>query len=192
MTSLLSPSSSSGFSFPAAPAAPALKLTSSLLTHFGVGRKHQSPGCINSLDFSLKGDSLVLSTDEPDESIQLFNVATAAQKKQVFCKKSGCDLVRFTHHPSSLLVCSKNAAWDNSIRYLSMHDNRYLRYFKGHRERVTALSMSPLDDSFLSASYDRTLRLWDLRTNVCQGLMTLEQGKPSNPGEILVAHDPAG
>lgn len=57
--------------------------------------------------------------------------------------------------------------------------------------------MSPLDDSFLSASLDRTMRLWDLRTNVCQGLMNLpapENTKSiaANPGKVLVAYDPAG
>ena len=99
----------------------------------------------------------------------------------------------------------------DSIRYLSLHDNRYLRYFKGHRDRVSALSMSPRDDSFLSAAMDRTVRMWDLRTNVCQGLMHVPlQGaaqqhmQPQSPsgnnstqrlpvgGKILVAHDPAG
>lgn len=54
--------------------------------------------------------------------------------------------------------------------------------------------MSPLDDSFLSAGLDRTMRLWDLRTNVCQGLMNLPpaQQQGANNGKILVAHDPAG
>jgi COMPASS component SWD2 len=31
--------------------------------------------------------------------------------------------------------------------------------------------MSPVDDTFLSGGLDGSVRLWDLRTNVCQGLL---------------------
>lgn len=51
--------------------------------------------------------------------------------------------------------------------------------------RVVALSMSPVDDMFLSGSLDKTLRLWDLRSPNCQGLMHLA----SRP---VAAFDPEG
>lgn len=56
----------------------------------------------------------------------------------------------------------------DTIRYLSLHDNKYLRYFKGHKSRVTSLCMSPEDDTFMSASEDKTVRLWDLRSTNAQ------------------------
>ncbi len=34
--------------------------------------------------------------------------------------------------------------------------------------RVVTLTMSPLDDAFLSGSLDKTIRLWDLRSQNCQ------------------------
>lgn len=37
--------------------------------------------------------------------------------------------------------------------------------------------MSPVDDTFLSGSLDKTIRLWDLRSPNCQGLMHL-LGRP--------------
>jgi COMPASS component SWD2 len=45
--------------------------------------------------------------------------------------------------------------------------------------------MSPVDDTFLSASLDDTVRFWDLRTSACQGLLR-RKGRPS------VAYDPNG
>ncbi|MEE6523027.1 hypothetical protein FKM82_021742 [Ascaphus truei] len=54
-----------------------------------------------------------------------------------------------------------------------------------HTCRVVALSMSPVDDTFISGSLDKTIRLWDLRSPNCQGLMHL-QGKP------VCSFDPEG
>ena len=34
--------------------------------------------------------------------------------------------------------------------------------------RVVTLCMSPVDDTFLSGSLDKTIRLWDLRSPNCQ------------------------
>ena len=45
--------------------------------------------------------------------------------------------------------------------------------------------MSPINDTFLSGSLDRTIRLWDLRSPNCQGLMHLN-GRP------VVNFDPEG
>ena len=41
---------------------------------------------------------------------------------------------------------------DHTLRYLSLHDNRYLRYFKGHTQQVTTLCLSPKNDLFMSAA----------------------------------------
>lgn len=38
------------------------------------------------------------------------------------------------------------------LRYHSLHDNQYLRYFKGHTGRITTIAMSPKNDMFMSAA----------------------------------------
>ena len=49
------------------------------------------------------------------------------------------------------MLCACQGA-EHFIRYLSTHENVYLRYFRGHTARVTSLSMSPKSDLFLSAA----------------------------------------
>lgn len=74
---------------------------------------------------------------------------------------------------------------DDTIRYHSLHDNKYIRYFKGHKQRVVSFDMSPADDAFISGALDDTVRLWDLRTPNCQGLVNIR-------GSPCVAFDPSG
>jgi len=74
---------------------------------------------------------------------------------------------------------------DDTIRYLSLHDNKYLRYFPGHTKKVTTMCMSPCDETFISGSLDKSLRLWDLRSPNCQGLIHFS----SRP---VAAFDPEG
>jgi len=139
-------------------------------------------GKISSMDFHRKEDLLV--TASHDDSIRLYDTANAVLQKTVYDKKHGVDLICFTHHPSSVIFSSRNNP-DESLQYLSLYDNRILRYFKGHQHRVTSLCMSPTNDSFMSGSMDHTVRLWDLRVNACQGLLRL-RGKPT------VAYDQQG
>ncbi|XP_078168512.1 transducin/WD40 repeat-like superfamily protein [Carex rostrata] len=141
-------------------------------------------GKISSLDFH-RTDDLLLTASE-DDSIRLYNTTTASLSKMTYHKKHGADKVCFTHHPSSILCSSRNNLdSDESLRYISMYDNRCLRYFKGHKDRIISLCMSPINDSFMSGSLDHTVRIWDLRVNACQGILHL-RGRPA------VAYDQQG
>lgn len=91
-------------------------------------------------------------------------------------------MARFTHHANSIIYASTKV--DDGIRYLSTHDNSYIRYFKGHTKRVTSLTMCPSNDSFLSASLDDTVKFWDLRSSSPQGSLNLH-------GAYLAAYDPS-
>ncbi|KAL6052932.1 WD repeat-containing protein 82 [Balamuthia mandrillaris] len=158
-------SSSSGHS-----TSPGLRITDHVLQHMAMGKVFKdSKAAFNSMDFHHEGKYLVAAND--DESIHMINTETGRQEKVIHSKKYGVDLVRFTHGEPNTVICASKNQWDESLRYLSLHDNRYLRYFKGHRDRVVSLAMSPINDSFLSGSMDKTVRMWDLRTNACQGLL---------------------
>lgn len=115
---------------------------------------------VNDLDFHESGTNLVLSTTN---SLHLIDAATGTERKKVLAKSHGIGSVKYTHHDMCVLVSSVRRTHD--IRYLSLHDNKYLRYFRGHSEEVTSISMSPVDDFFLSAAHDRTVCLWNLNTS---------------------------
>lgn len=144
-------------------------------------RYHSPQVEISSIDFDDTGYYCITAAVE-DESIQLYDVKQGKHVKTIYSKKYGCDLARFTHRSMNCIYASRKE--DDTIRYLSLHDNQYIRYFRGHKGMVNALEVSPIDDMFLSAGLDDTVRLWDLRSNSAQGILNI-------PSPSLAAFDPA-
>lgn len=140
---------------------------------------------LSSITIDDSGEFCAVSCSE-DEAIYVYDMIHGKLKKTHFSRKYGVSLLRFAHKSTNLLYTSTKV--DNFIRYLSTHDNSYLRYFKGHKAPVRALEMSPLSDVFISGSQD-SLRVWDLRSPNCQGLMNLASEGPSS---VQVAIDPQG
>ncbi|CAG0917629.1 unnamed protein product [Notodromas monacha] len=137
---------------------------------------------INHLDFSPNAEWLVGSGE--DDQIVVYGCDTGLKKNVIFSKKYGVDLVQFAPRSKSSAIYASTKI-DDTLRYLSLVDNKYIRYFKGHGKRVCGLHMSPRDGCFLSASLDRTVRLWDLRNN--NAVHTLQiNGRP------FVSYDPEG
>ncbi|KAK5167739.1 uncharacterized protein LTR77_007438 [Saxophila tyrrhenica] len=145
-------------------------------------RKFPTPGNhYTSIDFDDTGEFLLLSRS--DDTIQLFNTKAGQHAKELKSQKYGSALARFTHNSTSIVYASTKV--DDGIRYLSMHDNSFIRYFKGHTARVTSLSMSPGNDQFLSAGLDNTVKLWDCRSSMAQGQLDFES-------PYLTSFDPSG
>ncbi|KAG8179715.1 hypothetical protein JTE90_006620 [Oedothorax gibbosus] len=136
---------------------------------------------INSIDFSADGITLISSSD--DDSIQIYDCETGVHKRTLHSKKYGADLVRFTHTENSAVHSSTKI--DDTIRYLSLHDNKYIRYFPGHVKKVTSLSMSAVEDTLLSSSLDKSVRIWDVRSPNCQGVI-------NHCDRPVVSFDPEG
>ena len=114
---------------------------------------------INSVDFSTDGDYVINASD--DESIHIFDCRTGECvpcsnvcpslvlalneyfrvircRGTVYSKKYGVDLIRFVPNQRSNVLCASKNSWDETLRLLSLADNQYLRYFKGHRDRFVA------------------------------------------------------
>eukprot|EP01147_Barroeca_monosierra_P004820 gene4821-6865_t len=131
----------------------------------------QSPAAIiNSVDFSDDGKFLITSSN--DNHMNYYDVMQAKQLKTVPSNKYGCSLAQFTHSPDCVLHASTLV--NDDVRYLSLHDDKYLQYFKGHTDRVTGINLSPIGDGFITTSQDLTMRIWDLRSRNCQGLLSTD------------------
>lgn len=150
----------------------ALPFTEKVLSSFRPGKfleNHQAETAITSLDFDDSG-VWCLSAGE-DESIQLYDCRTGKHSKTSYSKKYGVGLARFTHDANHCVYSSTKE--DDTIRYLSLVDNSYIRYMKGHTGRVISLEVSPSDNTLVSAALDNTVRVWDLRSPTCQGLLSV-------------------
>ncbi|TXT04928.1 hypothetical protein VHUM_04011 [Vanrija humicola] len=113
------------------------------------------------------GDRCVTAGE--DDVFTLYDARRGKKLRTLYSKKYGIAHARFTHRPQNIIHASTKG--DHALRYHSMHDNKYLSYFQGHTDTVRSLQMSPVDDTFISAGDDRTVRLWDLRAPTCRGLI---------------------
>jgi WD40 repeat protein len=78
------------------------------------------------------------------------------------------------------------------VHYWSLFDNKILRQFKGHSGAVTSMHMCPADDTFLTCSNDRTVRLWNIQQ--AGGVAELKFGseKEETEGTPMAQYDSTG
>ncbi|KAH7726189.1 hypothetical protein AAVH_05988 [Aphelenchoides avenae] len=137
---------------------------------------------INNIVFS--SDGTLMATSSKDDSIRIYKCAHGTKAGSVSSNKYGADLVHFDQSKENVLHASSKR--DETVRYLSLNGNKYIRYFMGHTKKVVTLAMAPQDDIFLTGSMDKSVRLWDLRVNNCQGIMQVPSTRP------IAAFDPQG
>jgi len=168
---------------PPPPAGPPTQKTSDVISSFRPLRKFKSGSSgtsITSLDFDDTGELAIVARD--DDTLQIYNCKEGKHAKELKSQKYGVHLARFSHHAQSVVYASTKV--DDTIRFLSTHDNSYIRYFRGHTDTVTAIALCPASDSFLSCARDNTVRLWNLQSPNHVGRLNLH--KP-----FLATYDPS-
>ncbi|KAL6453386.1 swd2 Set1 complex component swd2 [Candida maltosa Xu316] len=141
---------------------------------------------ITSLDFDDAGQYLISSGI--DKSIQLYDCHRGKYIKDIQSQKYGAHSARFTHEEMNCLYVSTPEKSDNSedaIRYLSLNTNTYIRYFKGHKSQVSCIEVNPVDNTFISSSFDGTVKVWDIKSSAPVG--NIDVGMNS-----VVGYDPQG
>ena len=111
------------------------------------------------LSYHESGSHLFVAS-EADSVLRIFDCLKGGTPQMIKLQREGIKTVKATHHKRCVLFApgSKNGPKKNNVYYLSVHDNKILREFEGHQGVVTSISMSPVDDSFLSSSADGTVR----------------------------------
>jgi COMPASS component SWD2 len=138
---------------------------------------------VNSLAFSDSGNILVSSHN--DGVIKVISGENGDLVNELFSREYGCNHLTYTHHEHCVIHSSLtrlNDANVGQIVYHSLHDNKIIRYFKGHTSMVTSIAMSPNSDFFISCSKDGTFKIWDLRSPNCvsTGFMDTVNGLGGN------------
>ncbi|KAF2468845.1 WD repeat-containing protein-like protein [Lindgomyces ingoldianus] len=164
-------------------AGPPTQKVSDVISSFRPSRRFK-PGdsrtSVTSLDFDDTGELAIVARD--DDTLQIYNCKEGKHAKELKSQKYGVHLARFSHHAQSIIYASTKV--DDTIRFLSTHDNSYIRYFRGHTDTVTSISLCPSSDTFISCSRDNTVRIWNLQSNNHQGLLRLH-------APYLAAYDPS-
>lgn len=90
----------------------------------------------------------MLVTASTDHSITTYNCETGKKGETNYSKKYGVDNITYTHSDSCILYSSTITSKDmnekalvnaHSLRYQSLHDNKYIRYLRGHIGLVRSL-----------------------------------------------------
>ncbi|OCK78811.1 WD repeat-containing protein-like protein [Lepidopterella palustris CBS 459.81] len=172
-----------GSATPSANAGPPTQKISEVIASFRPARRFRpddTKAFVTSLDFDDTGELAIVARD--DDTLQIYNCKEGKHAKELISKKYGVHLARFSHHAQSIIYASTKV--DDTIRFLSTHDNSYIRYFKGHTDTVTSIALCPSTDTFISCSRDNTVRLWNLQSNHYQGLLKLH-------APYLATYDPS-
>ena len=76
------------------------------------------------------------------------------RSKVLNSQKYGVDLVRSVHSGSDTCLCASRNETDHDLRYWDLWENKYIRYFKGHKGPVLSLDVHPYEDVVLSSGAD--------------------------------------
>ena len=110
-----------------------IKLTSSLIENFRMSKIFNSNNQqrVKLMDFDASGQHLITASD--NDALNLYDASAGTHRRVLYSRKYGVQLVRYTHSETAVLYGSTRV--DNAIRYMSLHDNKYIRYFTGHKSR---------------------------------------------------------
>lgn len=159
------------------------ELNQYVMNSFRVAKQMSITDRINSIDFSPNGDTMI--SGDNSEQIIVYDCDRSEQLKTINVRKYGVDLVRYTQHPNAFVHTSTKINHGLRTMFITEASISYDRYYHGHNDRVVTLCTSPNDVTFISGALDHTLRLWELGSPECLGIMFLS-GRP------LAAFDPTG
>lgn len=117
-----------------------------------------------SLKFSSDGEKLLSSSNQ--NAIEIYDCDTTRQNV-IPLRRHGSGFCDFSADNGMVLITSTRG--DHAVRELSIEKYEYSKLFFGHTDRVTSMAVNLKDNTFLTGARDRSVLLWDIRTQSPQG-----------------------
>jgi WD40 repeat protein len=134
---------------------------------------------VAAIAFSEDGKTLV--SGGFDETIQVWNLKTRKVIHTLPGHKDGVNAVAITPNGKMLITAggANQSNTDKIIRVWNLEDGKIKKSqpklifsFKGHTSGITALTVSPDGEILASSSYDKTIKLWHLKTGTLLKTLT--------------------
>uniref|UniRef100_A0A0K0G3C9 WD_REPEATS_REGION domain-containing protein n=1 Tax=Strongyloides venezuelensis TaxID=75913 RepID=A0A0K0G3C9_STRVS len=137
-----------------------LRMQTKILKSFHECRKPSfCNGMSNSLSFSV--DGRFLFTVDENEIGRVIDVYSWKVQRIVSFKKYGIYDGEFLQHNYDIIHPSYKI--NHSLRQYSLEYNKYIRFYHGHENSITKISLSPAGTFFMTSSLDGCIKMWDIR-----------------------------
>ncbi|GJN07185.1 hypothetical protein PR202_ga24991 [Eleusine coracana subsp. coracana] len=122
----------------------------------------QNPGMLSHKEWLVAGDG--------DGTIYVYSYETDEEVTSIEAHEG--DVTSLAVHPTSPFLLSSSD--DRMIKLWDWEKGwEYSKTFEGHTNRVTQVIFNPVDtDSFVSASLDRTIRIWNTASSETKTILT--------------------
>ncbi|GAB2222977.1 hypothetical protein Droror1_Dr00017110 [Drosera rotundifolia] len=126
---------------------------------------------------TFRSDGTLLAAGSESGLIRVFTPKTKNPIRELRGHSRGVRVVRYPRFGDKLHLYSGGD--DAVVRYWDVAEGRCIREFHGHRDYVRAGCVRARDGNvFASGSYDHTIRVWDVRGNGDDCVMSVSHGKP--------------
>jgi len=153
---------------------------------------------MSAISWSKPCNALIAAEDSGDLKVyEVNNTDSCQQISAAACLSDHSDIVNSVCSLEKS-TCAITGSWDKTVKLwdLQNESSSCVRTYEGHSRPVSSVAMNPTDDAtFVSCSYDFSLKFWDVRTENAAEAMKLDYTpfcatwSRANGNEIAVGHE---